>query len=87
MDLLKKLGEFIMELFFDHKDEYTFSSNKFNLRKVGVFIIVVLSISLNVFLTSSYFKLGGKYLELRKELTESKNNSKASSDSQNPIKK
>jgi hypothetical protein len=87
MGLLKMLFEFILELFFDHKDEYTFSSSKFNLKRTVIFILFVLLIFLNIFLTANFITLAGKYIDLKEEIVQIKNNSQASSNSQNTPKK
>ena len=87
MGLLKLLMESILELFFDSKEEYTFTSTKFNLKRVAVFGLFMVSNFFNVFLSFSFYKLGHKYLDLNQKFIEAKNNSKASSDSQNPTKK
>lgn len=87
MGLLKMLFEFVLELFFDHKDEYTFSSSKFNLKRTVIFILFVLLIFLNIFLTTNFITLAGKYIDLKEEIVQIKNNSQASSNSQNTPKK
>lgn len=88
MGLLKMLFEFVLELFFDHKDEYTFSSSKFNLKRTAIFILfVLLLIFLNIFLTANFITLAGKYIDLKEEIVQIKNNSQASSNSQNTPKK
>ena len=87
MGLLKMLFEFVLELFFDHKDEYTFSSSKFNLKRTVIFILFVLLIFLNIFLTANFITLAGKYIDLKEEIVQIKNNSQASSNSQNTPKK
>lgn len=88
MKILKMIFQFLLELFFDHKEEYSFSSNRFNVRKVMVMMIFTISVTMNVFLVVSFFQLGTKYLELQKivETQKVKNNSTQSSDSQNPRK-
>ena len=87
MGLLKMLFEFVLELFFDHKDEYTFSSSEFNLKRTVIFVLFVLLIFLNIFLTANFITLAGNYIDLKEEIVQIKNNSQASSNSQNTPKK
>lgn len=87
MGLLKMLFEFVLELFFDHKDEYTFSSSEFNLKRTVIFVLFVLLIFLNIFLTANFITLAGDYIDLKEEIVQIKNNSQASSNSQNTPKK
>lgn len=87
MGLLKMLFEFVLELFFDHKDEYTFSSSEFNLKRTVIFVLFVLLIFLSIFLTANFITLAGNYIDLKEEIAQIKNNSQASSNSQNTPKK
>jgi hypothetical protein len=64
---------FIRELIFDSKDEYDFKSSKFNTRKFTVFILVVGSITANVYIVYRSIKLASSNIELKKESIELKN--------------
>lgn len=59
--MLKMLLNFFLEIFFDHKDEYNFKSEKFNIVKVLTLFVLIVSMILNFFLMSSYFELATKY--------------------------
>lgn len=68
MGFLRMLASFIAEIFFDHKDEYTFSSAKFNMKKVMTLVFLVLSLLMNAFLIKSYFDLAERYFTVKGEL-------------------
>ena len=55
--LLSILTYFIRELVFDSKDEYDFSSPKFNSRKFIVFLAIIFSMLINLFTITKVFNL------------------------------
>lgn len=65
--MLKMFKSFFLEIFFDHKDEYKFSSEKFNLVKVLTLIVLVFSMFCNYFLFTSYLEVAQKYLVLKEK--------------------
>lgn len=82
LKLLSIITYFFRELVFDYKEEYDFKSSKFNARKVGVFLILLFSISLNWFLVVRLYHLSRANIELRKvePAEDVKNNSIVPSD-------
>lgn len=90
MVIFKTLMNFILQIFFDHKEEYTFTSAKFNLKKVLILVVLISSISMNLFLFSNFVKVGTKYIGLKETCAatiEAKNKTQVSSDSQNLVPK
>ena len=90
MVIFKTLLNFILQIFFDHKEEYTFTSAKFNLKKVLILVVLISSISMNIFLISNFIKVGTRYLKLKEVCAspeEAKNKTQVSSDSQNSVPK
>jgi hypothetical protein len=83
LKLLSIITYFFRELVFDYKEEYDFKSSKFNVRKVGLFLILLSSISLNWFLVVRVYHLSKANIELRKVIpvVAVKNNPIAPSDS------
>ncbi len=57
------LLSFIKQLLFDCTDEYMFKSYKFNTRKFAIFVIIIISISLNVIYTKKFFYITEKIHE------------------------
>lgn len=78
---LKMIFEFILSIFFDHKDEYKPFSHRFSFKKVFILITFFISIFLNAFLIYKYYQLGMEFIHLQKTV---KNQNTSSSDSQNP---
>lgn len=86
MVIFKTLMNFILQIFFDHKEEYTFTSAKFNLKKVLILVVLISSVIMNIFLFTSFVKVGTKYIKLKEICTvveDAKNKTQVSSDSQN----
>lgn len=89
LKLLSVLSYFLRELIFDSKDEYDLSSSKFNMRKVAVFLVLALSITLNLFLGNRTVALASANVDLRKQIelkqkASEKNPKPVPSDSGNP---
>lgn len=94
MQILAMFFNFIRGLVFENKDECNFKSPKFNIKKVFVLVLLVLSIVLNFFVSAAFIRLGNRYIELKeenlkikKELVQtkaSKFNEQTPSDSQKP---
>lgn len=88
LKLLSVLSYFLRELIFDSKDEYDWSSSKFNMRKVAIFLVLALSITLNMFLGNRTVALASSIVDLKKQVeqlkTPEKNPKPVPSDSGNP---
>lgn len=68
--IVSMLFPFLKELVFDSKEEYDFSSSKFNSRKFLVFVLLITLISSNVFLVTRLYKLASTNVELKEKVME-----------------
>lgn len=75
---------FLRELIFDKKDEFDLKSSKFNSRKFTVFLILLLSLLLNVFMMIRVYSLAKHQLDIQGQLVQqsAKNKETVPSDSE-----
>ena len=59
---------FFRELIFDSKEEYDINSTSFNTRKVLTFLIMVLSICLNIALVARVFSMALEIVEFKEKI-------------------
>lgn len=68
MKMLSLFWYFIRELVFTNGDEYNPASRKFNMKKVALAAILMLSLLMNVYVVKQGYRIGQENLELKKQL-------------------
>lgn len=68
LKLLALVLYFFRELVFDSMEEHDFKSPKFDFKKVALFVILVLSFTLNIFLIDRAFTVASTNIELREKI-------------------
>lgn len=69
MKILSLFWYFIRELVFTNGDEYNPASRKFNMKKVALAAVLMLSLLMNVYVVKQGYRIGKENLELKKQIS------------------